>query len=145
MPVRLSVIQEITVPQPFSSRRRLRGIEAGHRYNCLEDKEGQSCRISSSKRPPEVAHNSNSWQTKGRRAMPWVSSAFICAIHFLTGTVYSFGEEQSTFLQYSSTWKVTPHDKTSSSSTKAPTYVSFVFRYRSQGKFLRLVSYIIFH
>ncbi|RXW17327.1 hypothetical protein EST38_g8517 [Candolleomyces aberdarensis] len=39
-----------------------------------------------------------------------------------------FGAEQSTFLQYSSTWKVTPHDKTGSSSTKAPTFVSFVFR-----------------
>lgn len=43
----------------------------------------------------------------------------------------SFGEEQSLFDQYPTTWKVEPYDNPGQS--KPSTYVSFVFHYRDPG------------
>lgn len=135
MPVRAAAIISLSLSQSLLCSGRYGDIEAGRRYHRPEDQEGESCRVPSSERRTAITLHPNPWETKARRTLCWVRPAPICATYLLTGPIYSFGAEQSTFLQYSSTWKVTPHDKTSSSSTKAPTFVSFVFRYRSPGTF----------
>ncbi|KAJ3775410.1 hypothetical protein EV361DRAFT_793872 [Lentinula raphanica] len=48
-----------------------------------------------------------------------------------------FGEENVSYEQSPFTWHIKPHDATSSKSRKIPTYVTFVFRYRSK-EFLQL-------
>ncbi|KAF5389810.1 hypothetical protein D9757_003702 [Collybiopsis confluens] len=49
----------------------------------------------------------------------------------LCASIFSFGRENKSYEQSPHTWAVQPHDASPSKSNKIPTYVSFVFRYRT--------------
>lgn len=50
----------------------------------------------------------------------------------------SYGKDIQTFEQFAQTWSIMPFDE--EDGPKPKTYVSFIFRYRTQGTFLRAHS-----